>query len=157
MTRNGALAQIKHTDYRLHNSKHPRLRSGFYIAFLCNMWYTVSHHGGVIVATCILSGLEIPEGKETKEHLVPKSRMLSLADTPGNIFPAHKILNCMKGDLLPCEFENLKYQLAAKALYKWHIKESDRRFMCDAVINWNEGYSPNWCDVCILKCKGRQR
>ena len=106
---------------------------------------------------CILSGLEIPKGKENREHLVPRSRMYRFVNSPSNIFPAHKIINCMKGDLLPCEFEQLKYQIATKALYKWHIKEADRDFIRDAVINWNEGYRPNWCDICILNCKGKQR
>ena len=92
---------------------------------------------------CILSGLEIPEGKETREHLVPRSRIICRVDDPSNIFPAHKIINCMKGDLLPCEFENLKYELAMKALYKWNIKTADRNFIRDAVINWNQGYNPD--------------
>lgn len=106
---------------------------------------------------CILSGLEIPEGKETREHLVPRSRLICRVDDPSNIFPAHKIINCMKGDLLPCEFENLKYHIATKALNRWHIKQSDKNFIMEAVLNWNQGYNPDWCDICILNCKGRQR
>lgn len=106
---------------------------------------------------CILSGLEIPEGKGTKEHLVPKSRIPMFAHTTGNIFPAHKVMNCMKGDLLPCEFEKLKYDLAIKALYDWHIKEPDREFIRKALANWYDGYSPDWCKICILNCNGKQR
>jgi hypothetical protein len=106
---------------------------------------------------CILSGLEIPEGKETREHLVPKSRLLYRIDDPANIFPAHKVINCMKGDLLPCEFENLKYHLAQKAIYEWNIKRADKDFIIRAALNWSEGYNPNWCDICILNCKNRQR
>lgn len=106
---------------------------------------------------CILSGLEIPEGKETKEHLVPKSRLTSLADVSSNIFPAHKVLNCMKGDLLPCEFETIKYELAIRALCDWHIKEADREFIRKTVANWYDGYKPDWCKICIINCKGIQR
>ena len=106
---------------------------------------------------CILSGIEIPPGKGNHEHLVPKGRVFPLINGQSNIFPALKIINSIKGDLLPCEFERLKFQIAAKALNNWNIKEIDRNFIRQAMISWNEGYRPNWCDICILNCKERQR
>lgn len=106
---------------------------------------------------CILSGLEIPNGQGNREHLVAKSRVYSLIDGQSNVFPALKIINSIKGDLLPCEFERLKYKLADNALNNWNIKQFDRNIIRQAVISWNEGYHPNWCDVCIINCKQRQR
>lgn len=110
------------------------------------------------MSKCILSGLEIPKNRESLEHLVPRSRApYAVINNPANIFPAHKILNCMKGDLLPCEFQRLKYDIAYKAIHKWDIKRSDIEFVRKSVANWEGGYNPDWCNICLLNCKGRQR
>lgn len=106
---------------------------------------------------CILSGLDIPDGKGNKEHLVPKGRVFPLINGKSNVFPALKIINSIKGDLLPCEFERLKFEIGNKALNNWNIKQVDRNFIREAMINWSDGYSPNWCDMCIINCKHRQR
>ena len=106
---------------------------------------------------CILSGLEIPDGKGSREHLVPKARVFPLINGNSNVFPALKIINGIKGDLLPCEFERLKFEIGDKALNNWNIKQVDRNFIRQAMISWEDGYNPNWCDICILNCKHRQR
>lgn len=106
---------------------------------------------------CILSGLDIPDGKGNLEHLVPRGRVYPLINGRSNVFPALKIINSIKGNLLPCEFEKLKYKLADKALNDWNIKQVDRNLIREAMIRWDEGYNPNWCDICILNCKERQR
>lgn len=99
----------------------------------------------------------MPEEEESKMLLVPKGRVFPLINGQSNVFPALKIINSIKGDLLPCEFERLKMQIAKKAINCWNIKEIDRNFIREAMINWQEGYNPNWCDMCILNCKRGQR
>ena len=107
---------------------------------------------------CILSCLEIPTGKYNKEHLVPRSRVPArIANNPLNIHPCHKVLNCIKGNLLPCEFEEMKYSLSYHAIEAWNIKNEDKDFVRRAIINWEHNYQPNWCDICLLNCKGKQR
>lgn len=107
---------------------------------------------------CILSGLEIPKGKQNIEHLVPKSRVPKyIANNPYNLYPAHKVINCIKGNLLPCEFERTKYSLAYHALQSWHIKSDDREFIRRTIENWETEYQPDWCSICLLKCKEKTR
>lgn len=107
---------------------------------------------------CILCGLEIPRGKVSREHLVPKSRACTrITYNPKNIFPAAKIINSLKADLLPCEFWEQKYQLSYKAIKDWNIRREDKDYIRRAVINWQKGYQPNWCKICLLSCKGRNR
>lgn len=106
---------------------------------------------------CILSGLDIPDGKGNREHLVPKGRVYPLINGRSNVFPALKIINSIKGDLLPCEFEQLKYELSYKALNNWNIKEFDRNLIRQAILNWDSGYKPSWCNICIINCHHRYR
>lgn len=107
---------------------------------------------------CILSGLEIPKGKQNREHLVPKSRAPQrITCNPLNIFPAHKVINSIKSDLLPCEWDESKWDLCFRAVHNWHIKEDDKDFIRQAIINWEKCYQPNFCEICLLKCKQKQR
>lgn len=110
------------------------------------------------MSVCILSGLEIPKGRHTVEHYVPRSRAPSyITGNKRNIFPAEKTINNIKGNLLPCEFERLKYVLSYHAIRYWHIKQTDKEFVLKAIENWNKGYAPDYCNLCLLNCKERQR
>lgn len=103
--------------------------------------------------TCFLSGLEIPKGKQNIEHYVPRSRAPKfITSNPMNLFPAHKVINCIKGNLLPCEWEYTKYELSYKAVHNWHIRNDDREFVKQAIKNW-ETYIINPCQYCLLQCK----
>ena len=107
---------------------------------------------------CILSGLEIRKGYMTKEHLVPKARAPKyITDNPANIFPADKIINNLKGAYLPCEFEEVKYSLTYHALEAWKLKTADREFLQRTLINWEHNYHPDFCNICLINCKNRQR
>lgn len=107
---------------------------------------------------CILSGLEIPRGKKNLEHLVPRSRAPRyITNNPLNHFPAHKVINCIKGNLLPCEFEEEKFELSYHAIHNWHIRSDDREFVRHAIQNWENNYHPDWCKLCLLKCKEHSR
>ena len=101
--------------------------------------------------TCFLSGLEIPEDKITNEHYYPKSLLPSnIANRKDNIFPAHKIINNVKGNLLPCEWEEQKIGLTLYAIKRYHIKSNSRQFLRAALKNW-ETYKINPCDYCIAR------
>ena len=108
--------------------------------------------------TCILSGLEIPKGKQNIEHLVPKSRVPKyIANNPYNLYPAHKVINCIKGNLLPCEFEERKFSLSYHALESWRMKSDDREFVRRTIENWEKNYQPDWCSICLLQCREKMR
>lgn len=54
----------------------------------------------------VLSNLEIPYEKANREHFVPRSRTIKrIWNDPRNIFWAHYLLNGIKGNFLPCEWE----------------------------------------------------
>ena len=106
---------------------------------------------------CILSGLEIPKGKESREHYCCKHRFpKKIWNNKNNIFWAHTTLNGVKGDCLPCEFEELKYKLTYHALMNWNLQPEDRDFLRRAIENW-EIYVINPCDLCIANCYSKGR
>lgn len=108
--------------------------------------------------TCILSGLEIPKGERNIEHLVPKSRTQKrIWNNPANLFPSHRVVNSIKGNLLPCEFEETKYELTYHAIQSWRIKPAQRDFLREALYNWENYYHPNYCDICLLRCNQRTK
>lgn len=110
------------------------------------------------MSQCILSGLEIRKGCSSIEHLVPKSRADRIITLDKrNMFPADKIINCLKASYLPCEFEEIKYSLTYHALESWHLRGSDREFLQRTLINWEKNYKPDWCEICLLNCKGKLR
>lgn len=79
---------------------------------------------------CFLSGLEIPPGKYSKEHYVPISRAPRfITSNPANIFPAHRIINHIKQNFLPCEWEDKKWNLTYHALHDWNLKQADKYFV----------------------------
>ena len=106
---------------------------------------------------CILSGLVIPAGKESIEHYLPKSRVpMCMWNRPENKFYAHYMLNAVKGNHLPCEWKEMKFDLVYKALYNWRIKQDDKDFLHAAIKNW-EFYNPNPCEHCLAKCNQKER
>ena len=104
---------------------------------------------------CILSGLLITNKKQfSLEHYVPCCRG-DWDETHAlvNVFPAYKIINNLKGRLLPCEWEMTKKKLMLKALDKNKLKHADRVIVEDALANM-KNYIINPCDYCInnIKC-----
>lgn len=95
---------------------------------------------------CFLTGIEIPNGKHSKEHYVPKSRAKYIAQHPYNIYPAIKIFNHIKGNLMPCEWESQKYDLIYHAYKNWHIKPADKKLLRQA-LNGMPKINP--CEYCI--------
>lgn len=96
---------------------------------------------------CFLSGLEIPQGKLSKEHLAPKSKLpYKIASLPYNIVPAIKIFNNIKGDLFLCEWEKVKYDLCFTAL-GWNLKFADRKLVEKALADGMPKINP--CKYCI--------
>lgn len=95
---------------------------------------------------CFLSGIEIPKGKHSKEHYVPKCRAPLIAQHPYNIFPAIKIINHIKGSLMPCEWEDCKYDLIYEAYKHWHIRQDDKKILRQA-LNGMPKINP--CEFCI--------
>ena len=106
---------------------------------------------------CVLSNLEIPKGKQNIEHYAPKSRTQKhIWNNPANWFPAHKVVNSIKGNLFGCEFEEQKFDLTLYAMYNWKVKKEDKDFLKRTLEHWEEWHR-NPCDICLLKCNGRQR
>lgn len=105
---------------------------------------------------CILCDLEIPTGKESREHYCCKSRFPKyIWNSPQNIFYAHYMLNAIKANYLPCEFEELKVDLTYKALKYWRLSNEDREFLNKAIDNW-QVWNRNPCELCLAKCNERK-
>lgn len=99
--------------------------------------------------TCFLSGLSIPNGKFSKEHLAPRHFLPpELYTLPANIVPAIKIFNYVKGDRFLCEWEEYKYDLCYHALLHWNIKQSDKKLLQRA-LNGMPLLNP--CKYCICR------
>lgn len=106
---------------------------------------------------CILSDLVIPDGKENREHYIPKSRTRKqIWNDPRNIFWAHYMMNAIKSNFLPCEWEEAKFDLTFHALENWKLEEDDRLFLKNALNHW-EGWHRNPCELCLLKCNQKER
>lgn len=104
---------------------------------------------------CILSDLEIPHGKQNVEHYCPRSRVPQrIAEHPNNLFPAHKVVNCIKNNLMPCEWEEQKFDLTYHAIYHWNIRHEDKVFLKKTLEHWEEWYR-NPCQLCLMECKGK--
>ena len=105
---------------------------------------------------CFLSGLVIPPGRYSIEHYVPVSRApQELTSCKANQFPCHKTLNAIKSNRLPCEWEEVKWDVTYRALIRWHLKQADRVFIARTLENW-EHYIINPCKYCLLQC-GKER
>lgn len=102
---------------------------------------------------CFLSGLEIPKGKYSREHYVPKSRTIpEIWSNPNNIFPSHKVINHIKSNFLPCEWESGKWSLTYRALHNWNLKNDDAEFVARTLLSW-ETYQIDPCEYCLIKCQ----
>lgn len=96
---------------------------------------------------CILSGLEIPRGQMNREHYLPRSRVPRfIAQDQYNIFPAIRIINSIKGNLYPCEWENMKFGLVYRAYENYHLRHADKSIVKQAI---EEMQSINPCEHCL--------
>lgn len=101
---------------------------------------------------CFLSGLEIPKGQYSREHIAPRSKIPSyIASIPYNIVPAIKIFNFIKGDRFLCEWEDKKYELTYNALKSWNLKKASKDVIVKALDRFaTEKDLLNPCQRCIL-------
>lgn len=108
--------------------------------------------------TCFLSGLEIPKGQNSKEHVVPKSKAPSYVVTQAyNIRPAIKIINNIKADMFLCEWEDNKVRLCLNALYNYNLKSSDRNIIISALNKFSAEKEPsNPCQHCLLSEQAKE-
>lgn len=102
---------------------------------------------------CCLSGLPIEKHDYSIEHYVAKSRILpELANLPGNIFPAIKIINNIKGNLIPCEWHELRVERLYSALIKWKLKPRNKKIIISALQRIeSEPVGTIPCNKCILR------
>lgn len=99
---------------------------------------------------CVLSGFEIPNGKFSREHYLPRAVCPECIYTlPWNIFPAIKIFNQVKGAYYPCQWYDLRYDLCWHAYQNWNIKQSDRELLCRALKYGMPQYNP--CELCVAR------
>lgn len=108
---------------------------------------------------CFLSGLEIPAGRFSRDHWYPRSLIpKNFYSIKQNIFPAHKAINMIKGNVIPCEWEEKKFELVYHAIHHYNLKNADKEFCRKALKNW-ETYIIDPCVWCIMqqKCQGKQR
>lgn len=101
---------------------------------------------------CCLCGLAITDQKDYSiEHYAPKSRTIpALANNPYNLRPAFKILNCIKGDLLPCQWHVVKIERCYRALKTYNLKARERRIVQQAIRIYENEQPVNPCTDCIL-------
>lgn len=84
--------------------------------------------------TCFLSGIEIPKGKYSREHLAPRSKVPpEISQQADNIKPSIKIFNYIKGDRFLCQWEEQKYGLVFYAYNNWKLKPIDKKLLREAL------------------------
>lgn len=105
---------------------------------------------------CILSGLKIGNKKDLSlEHYVPCVRgEYHFTRSEENVYPAFKIINSIKSGLLPCEWEEQKYERLLYALEHYNINKHEKNIIRKAIANIPY-YKINPCEYCInnIKCK----
>lgn len=101
---------------------------------------------------CFLSGLEIPKGQYSREHIAPRSKIpYYIACHPYNIAPAIKIFNCIKADRFLCQWEDKKYELTYNALKNWNLKQANKDIIIQALDRFSaEKDAQNPCQRCVL-------
>ena len=107
---------------------------------------------------CFLSGLEIPKGQYSREHIAPRSKLPPyLANNPYNIAPAIKIFNCIKADRFLCEWEAQKFELTYNALKSWNLKQANKNVIIMALDRFaTEKDTLNPCQRCILSSTAKE-
>lgn len=104
---------------------------------------------------CFLSDLDAPMSKHSIEHYCPRSLVKKVIwNNPLNIFDAHKVINSIKGARMPCDWVDLRIDLAWHALTHWNLKKEDDAFVRRAIDQW-EAYETNPCKYCLMPCKER--
>ena len=100
---------------------------------------------------CIISGIPINDvNKLSLEHWVPQSRWDGIEVKQSyNIYPAYKILNALKGSMLPCEFWANRENIYKKALKQYKLNRDDRRTV-QAALDFIPYYNFNPCSACFL-------
>lgn len=101
---------------------------------------------------CCLSGLTINSPADySLEHYVPKSRAPeAITSNPYNLYPAIKILNTIKSDLLPCQWEVAKVERCYRALKNYHLKTREKQIVQAAIQIYESETPRNPCEMCIL-------
>ena len=106
---------------------------------------------------CFLSGLEIPKGRYSREHIAPRSKVpMYIASHPYNIAPAIKIINVIKADRFLCEWEDQKYELCYHAVQKWNLKQVDKDIIIQALEKFKTEEPMNPCEHCVLSKIGTE-
>lgn len=105
-----------------------------------------------ITQYCFLSGEPIIRLKDlTKEHYCPKSKLPpSIANDPYNIKPAIKIINSIKGDLFPCEWEEQKTERIYHAIRNYNVDRYERALLGLVYEKFNIEGPKDVCPLCIL-------
>lgn len=100
---------------------------------------------------CILSGLPIISLNDLSiEHFYPRSLLsYEMAGLPDNLYPALKVINGIKSDILPCEFFYNREDILKHALKKGHFKKKDEEIVKAAIKNIPY-YNIDPCLFCIL-------
>lgn len=100
---------------------------------------------------CFLSGLEIRSGKKSREHYFPKSKIPhNFYSTKQNVFPADKVINEIKDNLKPCQWEEKKFDRVYYAIKNYDLRSADRDFCKKTLENW-ETYRIDPCSWCIMQ------
>lgn len=105
---------------------------------------------------CVLSGLKITDKQDLSiDHYYPKS-----LDENGNtyniknLFPSIRIINNLKSNLIPCVWEEEKFDILYHAAQNYRLNDHDYKIVVNAIKNI-EYYQINPCLFCInnIKCK----
>lgn len=101
---------------------------------------------------CFLSGEPIIRVKDlTKEHYCPKSKVAPyIANDPYNIKPAIKIINSIKGDLFPCEWEEQKIERIYHAIRNYNLDRYERALLGLVYEKFNIEGPKDVCPQCVL-------
>lgn len=102
---------------------------------------------------CCLSGLPITCRQDfSREHFVPKSRTTpEFSGDSYNIRPAIKIINNIKGDLLPCEWVLLRKERLLYALLHYNLTKHNKSIIIKTLDRFaTEKELLNPCQYCIL-------
>lgn len=88
----------------------------------------------------------------TREHYAPKSRVpYYIAQNPYNIRPALAIINHIKGNLFPCEWQDARLRLCYRALQNYHLKPAWRQQVRAAIANYESAPAADPCADCICR------